>query len=165
MFKKVVLTISMLMLIIIPFKVSAISASSAIVMDLDNGRVLYGYNENNSRLIASISKILTCIIAIEKGNLNDEIVVSDIIYKAYGSAIYLEVGEKITLKDLLYGLIMRSGNDAALVIAEYISGSVSEFVFLMNEYASNLGMKNSHFENGNVVCSCDRCNSNMKIKL
>ncbi len=147
MFKKVVLTILMLMLIIIPFKVSAISASSAIVMDLDNGRVLYGYNENNSRLIASISKILTCIIAIEKGNLNDEIVVSDIIYKAYGSAIYLEVGEKITLKDLLYGLIMRSGNDAALVIAEYISGSVSEFVFLMNEYASNLGMKNSHFVN------------------
>ncbi len=145
MFKKALLIF--VVVILIPMKVFAISASSMIAMDLDNGRVLTGYNINNSRLIASITKIMTAIIAIEKGNLNDEIKVSDIIYKAYGSSIYLEVGEKITLKDLLYGLIMRSGNDAALVISEYISGSVEEFVYLMNEYANNLGMENTHFVN------------------
>lgn len=135
------------LLILIPINVSAISASSAIAMDLDTGRVLYGYNTNEAKLIASTTKIMTAIIAIEKGNLDEVVVVSDIIYKAYGSAIYIEVGEKLTLRDLLYGLIMRSGNDAALVISEYISGSVEEFSYLMNEYADNLGMNNTIFYN------------------
>ena len=123
--------------LLFPINVFAISASSAIAMDLDTGRVLYGYNTSEPKLIASTTKIMTALIAIEKGNLNEEIKVTDIIYKAYGSAIYIEVGEVLTLRDLLYGLILRSGNDAALVIAEYISGSVEEFVFLMNEYADN----------------------------
>ncbi len=135
------------LLLFLPLKVNAISASSAIAMDLDNGRILYGYNLEEKRLIASITKIMTAIIAIEKGNLEEEITVSDIIYKAYGSAIYIEVGEKLTLKDLLFGLMLRSGNDAALVISEYISGSVEEFVYLMNEYANNLGMSNTYFYN------------------
>lgn len=100
-----------ILLILIPFKCFSISASSAIAMDLDNGRVLYEYNINKQRLIASITKIMTAIIAIEHGNLNDEIIVDDVIYNAFGSAIYIEVGEKITLKDLLYGLMLRSGNE------------------------------------------------------
>lgn len=139
--------ILLFLILLIPINTFAISASSAIVMDLDNGRVLYGYNTDEQRLIASITKIMTAIIAIEKGNLEEEIEVSDVIYKAYGSAIYIEVGEKLTLKDLLYGLIMRSGNDAALVIASYISGSTEEFVYLMNEYADNLKMTNTIFYN------------------
>lgn len=135
------------LVLLFPINVFAISASSAIAMDLDTGRVLYGYNTNEPKLIASTTKIMTALIAIEKGNLDEEIKVSDIIYKAYGSAIYIEVGEVLTLRDLLYGLMLRSGNDAALVIAEYISGSIEEFIFLMNEYADNLGMKNTIFYN------------------
>ncbi len=134
-------------LLLIPLKTFSISASSAIVMDLDNGRVLYGYNLDSQKLIASTTKIMTALIAIEKGNLNQVVKVSDIIYKAYGSALYIEVGEEITLKDLLYGLMLRSGNDAALVIAETISGSKEEFVYLMNEYATNLEMTNTVFYN------------------
>ena len=136
-----------ILFLLFPLKVFAISAASSIAMDLDTGRVLYGYNIDDKKLIASTTKIMTAIIAIEKGNLDEEIIASDIVYKAFGSAIYIEKGEKITLRDLLYGLILRSGNDAALVIAEYISGSVEEFAYLMNDYAANLEMTNSKFYN------------------
>ena len=137
----------LVLIILIPIKVLGISASSAIAMDLDNGRVLYGYNLDEPRLIASTTKIMTAIIAIENGELNKEIEVTDVIYEAFGSAIYIEVGEKLTLKDLLYGLMLRSGNDAALVIAESVSGTEEEFVYLMNEYATNLNMENTIFYN------------------
>ncbi len=135
------------LLLLMPLKVFSISASSAIAMDLDTGRVLYGYNLDSKKLIASTTKIMTALIAIEKGNLDDIVTVSDVIYEAFGSSLYLEVGEEISLRDLLYGLIMRSGNDAALVIASYISGSEEEFVYLMNDYAANLEMKNTTFYN------------------
>ncbi len=134
-------------LIILPVKVLAISASSAIAMDLDNGRVLYGYNIDSEKLIASTTKIMTAIVAIENGELDKKIIVSDIIYEAFGSALYIEVGEELTLRDLLYGLMLRSGNDAALVIAEAVGGSEEEFVYLMNEYADNLKMENTIFFN------------------
>ena len=136
-----------LVVLLIPLKVYSISASSAIAMDLDTGRVLYGYNLDEQRLIASTTKIMTAIIAIENGNLDEVVKVSDIIYQAFGSALYIEVGEEITLRDLIYGLLMRSGNDAALVIAETISGSKEEFVYLMNEYATNLKMEHTKFYN------------------
>lgn len=141
--KKVIL----FLLLLFPLNVFAISASSVIAMDLDNGRVLYGYNIDEKKLIASTTKIMTAIVAIENGELDKTIEVSDIIYKAYGSAIYIEKGEKIKLKDLIYGLMLRSGNDAALVIAEAVSGSKEQFVYLMNEYASNLKLNNTHFYN------------------
>lgn len=136
-----------LAVLLLPIKVLSMSASAVIGADLDTGRVLYGYNLDEKRLIASTTKIMTAIVAIENGDLDKEIVVTDIIYKAFGSAIYIEVGEKITLKDLLYGLMLRSGNDAALMIAESVSGSKEEFVYLMNEYASNLNMDNTIFYN------------------
>lgn len=139
--------IFLLLFMFFPIKAFSISASSAIAMDLDNGRVLYGYNIEEAKLIASTTKIMTAIIAIENSNLAAEIEVSDVIYESFGSAIYIEVGEKITLKDLLYGLMLRSGNDAALVIAEAVSGSEEEFVYLMNEYAANLNMKDTIFYN------------------
>ncbi len=142
--KKIIL---FLVVLLIPIKIQAISASSIIAMDLDTGRVLYGYNIDEERLIASTTKIMTALIAIEKGDLDEVIKVSDVINKAYGSAIYIEVGEEITLKDLIYGLMLRSGNDAALAIAEAVAGSKEEFVYLMNGYASNLGMKHTKFYN------------------
>jgi len=137
----------LMLLCILPIKVFSISASSAIAMDLDTGRVLYGYNINDKKLIASTTKIMTAIVAIENANLNKEIEISDIIYEAYGSAIYIEAGEKIFLKDLIFGLMLRSGNDAALAIAEAVAGSEEEFVYLMNEYATNLNMNNTIFYN------------------
>ena len=83
-----------LIICLIPINTFAISASSSIAMDLDNGRVLYGYNIDEKRLIASTTKILTALIAIEKGDLNKKVTVSDIIYESYGSSLYIEVGEE-----------------------------------------------------------------------
>lgn len=92
-------------------------------------------------------KIMTCVIAIESGKLDNIVVVDSSIKKAYGSGIYIEEGEEITLKDLLYGLMLRSGNDAASMIASYVGGSVEEFVNMMNNKAKELGMKNTTFFN------------------
>lgn len=136
-----------LILCLIPLNSYAISASSAIVMDTDNNRILYGYNLNDERLIASITKIMTAIVAIEYGDINKKVVVTDVIEESFGSGIYIKVGEELTLKDLLYGLMLRSGNDAALMIAEFVAGSVDEFVYLMNDTASKIGMKNTTFYN------------------
>lgn len=143
--KKVLVLI--LSFLIIPLKVSAISASNAVVMDLNSGRVLYNLNGDEKRLIASITKIMTSLITIMYSDLNKIVVVDEEILKAYGSSVYLEVGEEIKLKDLLYGLMLRSGNDAAIAIANTVAGSVENFVYLMNEYASTIGMKNTKFVN------------------
>ena len=141
--KKIIL----LVLLLFPIKVLAISASSYIVMDQDSGRVLEGDNIENERLIASITKIMTCIIALEYGDINEVVKVDDSIIKSYGSGIYIQVGEELTLDDLLYGLMMRSGNDAALQIAKSVTGSIESFVYLMNQKAEMLGMKNTIFIN------------------
>lgn len=135
-----------LILMILPIRVLAI-ASSSIVMDLNSNRILYANNINEQRLIASITKIMTCIVAIEYGNLDDVYEVKEEVLEAFGSAIYIEMGEKLTLKDLLYGLMLRSGNDAAVVIAKNIAGSMENFAMLMNETANKIGMKNSYFYN------------------
>ena len=134
-------------LILLPINVYGISASSYIVMDQDSGRVLEGDNIENERLIASITKIMTCIIALEYGDINEVVKVDDSIIKSYGSGIYIQVGEELTLDDLLYGLMMRSGNDAALQIAKSVTGSIESFVYLMNQKAEMLGMKNTIFIN------------------
>lgn len=145
----------LLVLLLFPFKVSAISASSVIAMDTQNGRILYGYNMDEKKLIASITKIMTAIVTIEYGNLDEEITVGEEVLEAYGSAIYIEVGEKITLKDLLYGLMLRSGNDAAVVIASSVAKSMESFVMLMNETAVKIGMKNTYFYNNHGLEESD----------
>ena len=140
--------ILLVMLIVLwPFSVKAIGASSYIVMDQDSKRVLEGSNINKESLIASISKIMTCLVALENGNIEKVVKIDDSILKAYGSGIYVEIGEELTLDDLLYGLMLRSGNDAALAIAKAVAGDVKSFVFLMNEEAQKLGMKNTTFVN------------------
>ena len=149
--KKIVVTF--LLFILFPINIFAISASKAIVMDLNSGRVLYDLNKDEPQLIASITKIMTCLIAINYSDLDKIVVVDEEILKAYGSSVYLEVGEEIKLIDLLYGLMLRSGNDAAVAIAKTVAGSVDAFVYLMNEYAKTIGMNNTNFVNPNGLDS------------
>lgn len=131
----------------LPFTVSADTAKSTIVMDLDSGRIFYEKNANQKRLIASITKIMTAIVAIEEGDLTEKITVGEEVLSMYGTNIYIEVGEKMKLRDLLYGLLLRSGNDASVVIAKAIAGSEEKFVNLMNKKAQEIGMKNTIFKN------------------
>jgi len=139
----------LLLLLTIPFKVKAIdtSAESAILMDQDSGRILYAKNIHKRKLIASTTKIMTAILAIESNKLDMMVTVDEEIFKAIGSSIYVEVGEEIKLHDLVYGLMLRSGNDAALVIAKNVSGSVSNFIDEMNKKALEIGMTNTTFMN------------------
>lgn len=137
----------LLLILIIPYKVFALSAASAIVIDQNSKRVLYSKNAYEPKLIASTTKIMTALVAIENSDINKTITVDDSVLKAYGSAIYIEIGEKLTIKDLLYGLMLRSGNDAALVIANNVCKNEKEFVKLMNQKALELGMKNTIFFN------------------
>ena len=130
-----------------PVKVEAISAESYVVMDYDSGRVLMSQNATREKLIASTTKIMTAIIALENKDLNSVRKVGPEVLKAYGSAIYLSLDEEITLKDLLYGLMLRSGNDAAIEIAYHVSGNMDNFVQLMNQKAYELGMSNTIFIN------------------
>ena len=90
---------------------------------------------------------MTAIVAIESGKMKKEVTVGDEIDSSYGSGIYLQKGEKLELEDLVYGLMLRSGNDAALAIANYVGGSVDKFVELMNKKAQEIGMKNTTFNN------------------
>ena len=137
---------------------STSSANEYILMELKTGRVIKGKNYNNPMLIASITKIMTCLLAIESGKLDDVVVVDDVIKESYGSGIYIEVGEKITLRDLLYGLMLRSGNDAALMIAKYIGKDVETFVNMMNNKAKEIGMTNTIFVNPSGLDNTDSGN-------
>lgn len=101
---------------------------------------------------------MTCILAIENGDLDEIVTVDDSISKSYGSGIYISIGEKIKLIDLLYGLMLRSGNDAAIMISTYISGSEEEFVKLMNKKAKEIGMKNTIFYNSSGLDNTTRGN-------
>ena len=136
-------------ILILPIKIKAFdtSATSAILMDMDSGRILYSKDIHNVRTVASISKIMTCIVAIESGKLDEIVTVGDEILSAYGSGIYIKPGEQLKLIDLLYGLMLRSGNDAALAIANFVGGDIDSFVKLMNDKAKEIGMKNSNFNN------------------
>lgn len=123
------------------------NAKSAILMDIDSKRVIYAKDPHYTQSVASISKIMTAILAIEKKDIGDMVLIGNEIDKAYGSGIYIKKGEQIKLEDLLYGLMLRSGNDAALAIAHYSSGTVEKFVDDMNDKAQKLGMKNTRFNN------------------
>ena len=146
--KKIVIVVALV--IILPINVMAYydTSNSSIVMDLDSKRILYQKRSKQPMLIASTTKIMTAIIAIEKSkNLNKKIKVGKEVLKMYGTNIYVEVGEKISIKDLIYGLLLRSGNDASLVLAKEISGSEKQFVKEMNKKAKIIGMKNTIFKN------------------
>ena len=115
-------------------------------MEQDTKRVLVSKNMNKKKLIASTTKIMTGIIAVESGKLNKTVTVTDKVLESYGSNIYLSIGEKMKLKDMVYGLMMQSGNDATLMIADYLGGE-EKFVKMMNKKAKQIGMKNTTFSN------------------
>ena len=123
-------------------------ASSAILMDASSGRVLYEHNIHQPRLIASTTKLLTALVAVEEaGDLDEVVSVKGEWLGSEGSSIYLKAGEEITLRGLLYGLLLQSGNDAAMAVACHTAGSEADFVAMMNQKAAELGMKNSSFAN------------------
>lgn len=123
-------------------------ATCAILMDAESGRVLYEQNIHQPRLIASTTKLMTALVAVEQSDdLDREVAVKGEWLGSEGSSIYLTAGEKITLRGLLYGLMLQSGNDAAMVIACDVAGSEADFVALMNKKAAQLGMKNTSFAN------------------
>ena len=137
-------------IMISPYTVLADSSKAALVMDLDSGRIIYKKNENDKMLIASTTKIMTCLIVLEniqKEKLNKKVIVGDEIINTYGTNIYLEEGEKIKIIDLLYGLILRSGNDAAEVLANNTFNNREIFIKKMNIKAKELKMNNTIFEN------------------
>lgn len=121
----------------------------ALLMDMQSGQVLYGKSENERFYPASITKIMTAILALEHSSLNDQVKISRLATEQEGNRVYLVEGEVQSMKNLLYGLMLNSGNDAAVAIAEHISGSVEAFAELMNEKAKKLGAKNTHFVNPN----------------
>lgn len=136
-----------LILILFPINIYADSGRSTVVMDIDSGRIVYSKNMYEKKLIASTTKIMTCILVLENMNLDKEIIVGEEVLSMYGTNIYLEVGEKIKVRDLLYGLMLRSGNDAALTLAINTFGTEESFVKKMNSKAQEIGMKDTIFNN------------------
>lgn len=122
-----------------------INARSAIVMDFDSGRVLYEKNAYQKRPMASTTKVMTAIVALENGNLDDVVTVSRNAASIHGSLMHLKAGEKLTLRELMYGLLLCSGNDAAIAIAEHIGGSVDGFLVMMNNKAKEIGAFDTNF--------------------
>jgi D-alanyl-D-alanine carboxypeptidase len=123
------------------------SAANAVLMEEVTGRVLFEKDAHEKRPIASITKIMTALVAIQYGDIQDEVKVTKRAVETTGSSIYLQENEQISLEDLLYGLMLRSGNDASIAIAEHVGGSVEGFVFLMNQTAASIGMTDTHFMN------------------
>lgn len=125
----------------------ALSAQGAVLMDAKTGQILFDRNMNKKLAPASTTKIMTAIIAIESGRLEETTRVSAQAAATRGSSLDLYPGQLISLRELVTGLLLRSGNDAAVAIAEHLAGSVDGFVSLMNQKAINIGAVNTHFEN------------------
>ncbi len=124
-----------------------ISAESAVLIEADSGEVIYEKNADVRMPMASTTKIMTALVAIENGNLDDTVTITDKMIGAEGSSIYLKSGEKLTLEQLLYALMLASANDSAEAIAVHVAGSVEEFAVLMNKKAKELDLENTNFTN------------------
>ena len=135
--------------------VSAISAEKAILLDGQTGRVLYEKNADSQSLIASTTKIMTALVVCEHCNVLDRMRIPKEAVGIEGSSMYLKEGEVLTIQDLLYGLMLHSGNDAAVALAIYCGGTVEGFAELMNDKAHDLGMTGSHFVNPNGLDAPD----------
>ena len=129
-----------------PIKEPDVNSRACVVIDRKTNSVLFGKNENSKKKMASTTKIMTATIIIEKCNLSDTIEISKKAAGTGGSRLGLKTGDKITVLDLLYGLMLRSGNDAAVALAEYAGGDINGFAELMNAKALELGLTNTHFE-------------------
>ena len=125
--------------------VPSINSRAGIVLDRNSGMILYGKNENEKRKMASTTKIMTALIVIENSNLNDIVTISSKSAGTGGSRLGLHKNDKISVSDLLYGLMLCSGNDAAVALAEYVGGSIENFAELMNKKAIEIGLTSTHF--------------------
>ena len=137
----------------LPLRASAVCARRAYVLDAVSGRVLYEKNPDERSLIASTTKIMTALIVCEQCNVLDRMRIPKEAVGIEGSSMYLQEGEVLTLQELLYGLMLSSGNDAAVALAIYCGGTVEGFAELMNDKARNLGLTGTHFENPNGLDS------------
>ena len=125
-----------------------ISAECAILLDASSGRVLYEKNAEQRHLIASTTKIMTALVVLERAeNLDATVTIPEDWMGVEGSSMYLEAGDVVSIRGLLYGLILNSGNDAATVLATTLAGDEATFVEWMNEYAARFGMNDTHFSN------------------
>ena len=139
----------------LPVRACGISAEKAILLDAVTGRVLYEKNADSQSLIASTTKIMTALVVCEQCNVLDRMRIPKEAVGIEGSSMYLQEGEILTIQELLYGLMLRSGNDAAVALAIYCGGTVEGFAELMNDKARALGMKDSHFVNPNGLDAPD----------
>lgn len=135
------------------FPCKAMSAQSAILLDGQTGRVLYEKLADKQSLIASTTKIMTALVVCEQTNVLDRVRIPQEATGIEGSSMYLKVGEVLTVQDLLYGLMLHSGNDAAVALAIYCGGTVEGFAELMNDKAHRLGLRDTHFVNPNGLDS------------
>ena len=133
--------------------VRALSAEKAILLDCATDRVLYEKNPDSRSLIASTTKIMTALIVCEQCNVLDRMQIPREAVGIEGSSMYLQEGEVLSIQELLYGLMLHSGNDAAVALAIYCGGTVEGFAELMNDKAHVLGLKDTHFENPNGLDS------------
>lgn len=124
-----------------------IEAKGSIAKDLATGEILFEKNSNQRLKTASLTKLMTILIILEENKLDDVTTVSSNAASTQGSTMFLKAGEKITIRNLLYGALLPSANDAAVALAEYNAGSVSSFVEKMNSKAAELGLTNTHFSN------------------
>ncbi len=124
-----------------------ISSEAAILIDEKTGRILYEKNPNQKMAPASLTKIATAIYAIEKGNLEDIVTISKNAREVEGTRVFLEEGEKVNLRKLIQGLLVNSGNDAGIAIAEHLDGSVKQFSTSINKYLEHIGIQNTNFVN------------------
>ena len=127
----------------------SVSAASAILVDAESGRILYEKDVHTQRRIASTTKLMTALVAVESTPDLSKIVTITAEHWVEGTSMYLKPGEEVPLEDLLYGLLLQSGNDAAMAIATGCAGEVETFVEWMNQWAAELGMENTHFANPN----------------
>jgi len=130
----------------------AIAAKSFVLMDHNSGAILASNNENEMRSPASLTKLMTSYVIFKRLKeefitLDEEVKISEKAWRTGGSRSFIEVGKMIKLEDLLKGMIIQSGNDASVALAEHVAGSEGTFVLFMNDYAQQIGMKNSNFEN------------------
>lgn len=139
--------------LILPREARAVSAEKAFSLDAVSGRVLFDKNADSRSLIASTTKIMTALIVCEQCNVLDRMRIPKEAVGIEGSSMYLREGEVLTVQELLYGLMLSSGNDAAVALAIYCGGTVGGFVELMNDKARLLGLRNTHFENPNGLDS------------
>ena len=130
-----------------PLSVSAISAEKAILLDAGTGRVMFERNADDRSLIASTTKIMTALVVCEQCNVLDRVRIPREAVGIEGSSLYLREGEVLTVQELLYGLMLHSGNDAAVALAIYCGGTVEGFAQLMNDEAARIGLNNTHFVN------------------